>query len=74
MADLWEDYSAMQSTPDIAPPSHSAHEICEEKYSTIKYEGYPESNLRFGIKKPQLKGNIFYYIHLKATILNYFSK
>jgi hypothetical protein len=39
----------------------------------LKYEGYPESNLRFGIKKTQVKGNIFYYIHLKATILNYFS-
>ena len=26
------------------------------------YEGYPESNLRFGIKKTQVKGNIFYYI------------
>ena len=37
------------------------------------YEGYPESNLRFGIKKTQVKGNIFYYIHLKATIWNYFS-
>jgi len=37
------------------------------------YEGYPESNLSFGIKNPQVKGNIFYYMHLKATILNYFS-
>jgi len=37
------------------------------------YEGYPESNIRFGIKKTQVKGNIFDYIHLKATILNYFS-
>jgi len=36
------------------------------------YQGYPESNLRFGIKKTQVKGNIFYYISLKATILNYF--
>jgi hypothetical protein len=39
-----------------------------------KYIGYPESNLRFGVKKkPQVKRNIFYYLNLKATILNYFS-
>ena len=37
------------------------------------YEGYSESNLHFGIKKTQVKGNIFYYIQLKTTILNYFS-
>jgi hypothetical protein len=37
------------------------------------YEGYPESNLRFGIKKNQVKRNIFYYLYLKATILNYYS-
>ena len=37
------------------------------------YEGYQESNLRFGIKKTQVKRNIFYYLNLKATILNYFS-
>ena len=40
--------------------------------TSVNYEGYPESKLHFGIKKTQVKGNIFYYIHLKATILNYF--
>ena len=39
----------------------------------VMYEGYPESNLRFGVKKTELKRNIFYYLNLKATILNYFS-
>jgi len=28
------------------------------------YEGYPESNLRFGIKKTQVKGNIFFIIYI----------
>jgi len=39
----------------------------------LMYEGYPESILRFGIKKTQVKRNILYYLNLKATILNYFS-
>jgi hypothetical protein len=47
----------------------SIHVICV----CVSYEGYPESNLRFGIKKTQVKRNIFYYINLKATILNHFS-
>jgi hypothetical protein len=42
-------------------------------YGLKSYVGYPESDLRFGIKKPHVKRNIIYYLNLKATILNYFS-
>jgi hypothetical protein len=48
-----------------------AHSSERSNLTQVTYEGYPESNLRFGIKKIQVKRNIFYYLNLKATTLNY---
>ena len=57
----------------ILGPYLTEHPIIKLSQHLPIYVGYPESNLRFGIKKPQVKRNIFYYLNLKATILNYFS-
>ena len=37
------------------------------------YEGYPESNRRFEIRNLQNENTKLYYIHLKGTLLSYFS-